>query len=93
MSAPSGAASAAAVIAGVPMIHLPPNDELERQTAQFFQNRGMSRAAASLSEAAALALALAKDAAAQEAMLACQHGAFAPDAAERIARYLHEGHV
>ena len=93
LTAPTGAASVAAAIAGVPLVHLPPENDFERHTAQFFQSRGMSLSANSLSEAASLALSLAKDADAQEAMLSAQRGAFVPDAAERIVRYLHEGRI
>lgn len=93
LSAPTGAASVAAVLSGVPLVHLPPEDDFERQTAQFFQTRGMSQAANTLSEAASLALTLAKDAESREAMLSAQRGAFVPGAAERIVRYLHEGRI
>lgn len=93
LSSPTGAASVAAVLSGVPLVHLPPEDDFERQTAQFFQSRGMSRMANTLSEAASLALSLAKDADARETMLSAQRDVFAAGAAERIVRYLHEGRI
>lgn len=90
---PSGAVSAAAAVSGTPVVHLPPQDEYETQTARFFSEHGMSTASSSLAEAADAALALANDAAAQKQMLASQRGVCKPDAAERIARYLHEGKI
>ncbi len=90
---PSGAVSAAAAVSGTPIVHLPPQDDYEAQTASFFSARGMSVAAPNLSEAADAAIALAKDAGAREQTLSAQRGVCRRDAAERIARYLHEGKI
>ncbi|NLI52998.1 MAG: hypothetical protein GX417_01590 [Clostridiales bacterium] len=91
LSVPSGAISSAAVVAGVPLVHLPPRDAFEAQNARFFAPRGMSVCAGSLDEAAALALSLASDAAAREGMLAAQRSGCDPGAAERVVRRLYEG--
>jgi len=91
LCAPSGVASEAAAVSGMPLVHLPPRNDLERETARFFAARGMSAASKTLSEAAQLALSLVKDSEARAQMLVCQWGVCRADAAERIARYLHEG--
>jgi len=91
LCAPSGALSAAAAVAGVPLVHLPPADEFEAETARFFSSRGMSLAGESYAEAAALALALAKDGALREQMRLAREGVCDAGAAERVARRLHEG--
>lgn len=91
LALPSGAVSAAAAVAGVPLVHLPPRDDFERQTARFFSTRDMSAAAGSLDEAADLAVVLAKNEAQRNEMLSAQRGVCPPDAAERIIRFLHEG--
>jgi hypothetical protein len=91
LSAPSGAVSAAAAVAGVPLVHLPPRDDFEAQTARFFSARGMSVAVETLSRAADEAIALVKNPAAKGAMLTAQRGVCRADAAERIVRFLHEG--
>jgi processive 1,2-diacylglycerol beta-glucosyltransferase len=88
---PSGALSASAAVSGIPLVHLPSRTALEEQTARFFSARGMSMESVTLREAAELACALAGDAAAREKMRDAQRGVCAPDAAERIVRYLHEG--
>jgi processive 1,2-diacylglycerol beta-glucosyltransferase len=88
---PSGAVSAAAAVSGTPLVHLPARDGYEAQTARFFSSRGMGVASESLASAAGAALALAKDPEARKEMLAAQRGVCRVDAAERIARYLHEG--
>ena len=88
---PSGALSAAAAISGIPTVHLPPRDDFERQTARFFSARGMSAAGENRSDTMLLAVSLAQDASAVERMVASQRGVCPPDAAERVARYLHEG--
>ena len=90
---PCGAASAAAAIAGVPLVHLPPRDDCERQTARFFHTRAMSESADRLPEAIDLALQLAKDKSKQEQMLSAQRGVCPNDAASSIVRYLHEGRL
>ncbi len=91
LSTPSGAVSSTAANAGVPLVHLPPRDEFEAQTARFFAARGMNASADSIGRAAELALALANDAAARDAMITAQQGVCGRNAAARIARYLHEG--
>jgi len=90
---PCGAVSAAAAVSGTPIVHLPPQDGYEAQTARFFSSRGMGAASSSLAGAAESALTLAKAVEARRAMLAAQRGVCRPDAAERIARYLHEGKI
>ena len=92
LSLPCGAASAAAANAGVPLVHLPPGDDNERQTARFFHLRGMGESAESLPEAIDLAIQLAKDKSKQEQMRSAQHGVCPNDAAAKIVHYLHEGH-
>ena len=93
LSSPSGAASAAAAIQGMPLVHLPDRDPLETQTAGFFSARGMSLVGATIEECAALAIALAKDSAAKAAMRTAQQEVRVPDAAQRIVRFLHEGRL
>lgn len=88
---PSGAVSAAAAVSGIPIVHLPPLGFHETQTARFFSSRGMSVAAQSLAEAASAALTLAIGGGVRQHMLDAQRDVCRPDAAERIARYLHEG--
>lgn len=91
LSAPTGAVSAAAAVAGVPLAHLPARDFFEDATARFFAGRGMSAVSDTPDEAADRAVALAKDAAARNSMTAEQNGVCRADAAQRIVRYLHEG--
>ena len=93
LCSPYGAASAAAAVQGMPLVHLPSRDPLETQTASFFSARGMSLVGSTLEECAALAIALAKDSAAKAAMCTAQQEARIPDAAQRIVRFLHEGRL
>lgn len=93
LSSPSGAASAAAAIQGIPLVHLPSRDPLETQTASFFSARGMSLVGSTLEDCAALAIALAKDSAAKAAMRTAQQETRVPDAAQCIVRFLHEGRL
>lgn len=91
LAAPSGAIPAAAAVCGTPLVLLPPADALETQNARFFAARGMAAAAETLDGAAAIALALAKDASSREKMCQAQWGRLAPDAADRVVQRLHEG--
>lgn len=93
LSSPSGAASAAAAIQGMPLVHLPGRDPLETQTAGFFSARGMSLVGSTLEDCTALAIALAKDSAAKAAMCTAQQEVRVPDAAQQIVRFLHEGRL
>ncbi len=91
VSAPSGAVSAAAAVAGVPLALLPARDVFEEQTAAFLAERGMGASSSSMAEAADRAVSLASDAEGRAAMISAQRDVCRADAAQRVVRYLHEG--
>lgn len=93
LTAPSGALSAAAAVCGMPLVHLPTADALERQTAQFFSARGMGVPGGSCEEAAALAVSIARDEPRRAQMRANQQSGCPADGAARIVRFLHEGRL
>jgi processive 1,2-diacylglycerol beta-glucosyltransferase len=93
LAAPSGALSSAAAACGMPLVHLPPTDEFEAQTAAFFSARGMSLAGKDEEDAAAIALLLSQDEPRKEAMRLCQQNETIPNAAQRIVRFLHDGRL
>jgi len=93
LSAPSGSISTFAALSGKPLVHLPSADEWEVQTARFFTACGMSLAGKDYDDSAALALSLRKDEVQKEAMRISQQSESVPSAAQRVVRFLHDGHL
>jgi len=93
LAAPSGALSAGAAATGTPLVHLPTTDQFEAQTAHFFSSHGLSLAGKSYEDSAALALTLAREEARKEMMRLNQLSAIISNAAQRVARFLHEGRL
>lgn len=85
---PGGLSSTEAAAACVPLIHLITIPGCEEKNAAFFEERGMSRKTTSLREAAAMAVALANDPTACEAMRRQQAEQINANAAEDIAQFV-----
>ncbi len=72
LSKPGGLSSTEAAVANVPLVHVNAIPGCESENARFFAERGMAVAAQNVRDAAAQAMALARDPARQETMRACQ---------------------
>ena len=93
LCSPGGSLSASAAVCGVPLVHLPTANAFEKQTALFFSSRGLSLLGLDETEAAALAISLARDEAGKTQMRARQQSESLPEGAARIVRFLHEGRM
>ena len=84
LSKPGGLSSTEAAVANVPLIHINGIPGCETENIRFFEEHGLSHAAQSVEEAADMAVQLADDAEAGEAMRARQRAAINPWAARDI---------
>ena len=85
---PGGLSSTEAAAACIPMIHLITIPGCEEKNAAFYESHGMARKTTSLREAASLAVALAGDPAACEAMRKQQAEQINANSAQDIARFV-----
>ena len=90
LTKPGGLSTTEAAVKNVPMVHTAPIPGCETMNARFYAARGLSIATHSEAQSAAEAIGLARNAAAQQAMMAAQKATINAHAAEDICSYIME---